>query len=528
MNGKKTSCSVDFSDALRVEGVNFKGFGLIYKYVMVDPDLTLEAKTIYAYFCSFAGAGNTAFPSRNKIVKDLAINKDTYYKHFTLLTDQGYITVKRDLSGGKKGRNIYTLVENPKKFFDHFDNDDDTETFSKIILKGIKSFGYGTIPKAVMIDSRLPIKSKGIYAYFCSLTGNGNCAYPKFDQILFQLQLSKNTYYKFYNELLNLNYVTVVQRLIGGKFSVNDYYLNDSPDFNNSLDRTLINLNKNLLIASDNNDNSPIPNISDIDEHVGEQKHSPILNISDIDENPLIQGDLPFPNFSDVKISDIKSSDVKIPDVKISDSNINNSNINSFNNISHSIIPSPTLPLGYPSKTRAERLKDREIRNIVWRELWETSGIPYRYNRDEVKTTAAIHIMTDWDLMYDSFDNEFTQAAYNLFNVALIEMCCAKSIMKLKDNTIMPEMLIKKINGFIEFDNGNDGSLAFISLLKLQEEVLTKYENAAANTKIKNHMKYMQTCIWDVLQVGDIATLADAKRNGYLNNDTNNRNKESE
>ncbi len=61
---------VDFGDQLRIQGVNCKGFGILPKYVMLDPDLTIEAKTIYAYFCSFAGNGNSTFverPSKNGV-----------------------------------------------------------------------------------------------------------------------------------------------------------------------------------------------------------------------------------------------------------------------------------------------------------------------------------------------------------------------------------------------------------------------------------------------------------------------------
>ena len=34
----------------------------------------------------------------------------------------------------------------------------------------MKSLGYGTVPKAVMLDRRLDIQAKGIYIYFCSFT----------------------------------------------------------------------------------------------------------------------------------------------------------------------------------------------------------------------------------------------------------------------------------------------------------------------------------------------------------------------
>jgi hypothetical protein len=100
------------SDVLQVQGRMTLGYGIIPKLVMQDQRLTIEAKAIYSYFCSFAGAGTTAFPSRSKILYDLKISEDRYYRHFNLLKKCGYILVeqKSDASGKFK-RNIYTLVE---------------------------------------------------------------------------------------------------------------------------------------------------------------------------------------------------------------------------------------------------------------------------------------------------------------------------------------------------------------------------------------------------------------------------------
>jgi len=222
---------VSFSDQLKVEGVNCKGFGILPKYVMLDSDLTIEAKTIYAYFCSYAGNGNSAFPSRSKIIDDLQMSKATYYKHYRLITEQGYITVKQEIGDRACfGKNIYTLVSNPKKFEDNPQDSSNNLVYSRIRFSGLKAAGYGMIPRAVMIDDRLPVKAKGIYAYFCSYTGSGNSAFPQKDRIIYHLQITEDTYYKYYKLLIGLNYITAVQRHIGGRLSVNDYYLNDTPD----------------------------------------------------------------------------------------------------------------------------------------------------------------------------------------------------------------------------------------------------------------------------------------------------------
>ncbi|MGQ7689876.1 helix-turn-helix domain-containing protein [Streptococcus suis] len=93
----------------------------------------------------------------------------------------------------------------------------------------MKSLGYGTVPKAVMLDRRLDIQAKGIYVYFCSFTGSGNSAFPKLDNILYHLQISKKTYYKYYNQLVKTNYIEAEQRQINGRLGVNDYYLNENP-----------------------------------------------------------------------------------------------------------------------------------------------------------------------------------------------------------------------------------------------------------------------------------------------------------
>ena len=102
-----------FTNILEVEGINAQGFGIIAKMVMLDQRLTIEAKAIYSYFCSYAGGGSTAFPSVSKIVYDLKISKDRYYKHFKLLVECGYITIRQTKDKGKFANNIYRIMSNP-------------------------------------------------------------------------------------------------------------------------------------------------------------------------------------------------------------------------------------------------------------------------------------------------------------------------------------------------------------------------------------------------------------------------------
>ena len=101
-------------DALKYpDGSIFEnGYGTVAKKVMQDTELTIEAKAIYAYLCTYMGAGNTAFPSVAKMCYDLQIYKDRFYKHFNLLIEHEYIKKNRThyTKTGKFANNVYTLV----------------------------------------------------------------------------------------------------------------------------------------------------------------------------------------------------------------------------------------------------------------------------------------------------------------------------------------------------------------------------------------------------------------------------------
>ena len=221
----------NFADILKTEGVNAKGYGLIPKIPMQDLELSLTAKTIYAFFCSLAGNGDTTFPGRDYITDKLGMNKETYYRHVKQLIEQGYISVEKQSStNGQYAHNVYTLISNPKKLAIEQQQEGEGALFGTLGFTGIMSQGYGMIHRMVMIDERLSTKAKGLYAYFASYSGAGKVAFPRVARIKYHLQISENTYHKLLKELTTLNYLTVMQRHINGKLSVNDYYLMDKPD----------------------------------------------------------------------------------------------------------------------------------------------------------------------------------------------------------------------------------------------------------------------------------------------------------
>lgn len=470
-----------FGDQLRIEGINFKGFGIIPKYVMIDQDLTIDSKTIYAYFCSFAGNGNAAFPGRDKILIDLPMGKDRYYKHLHSLVEQGYISIEQQKSSTRKfTNNIYTLISNPKKFEELPKDDSLNANYSRIRFSGLKSCGYGIIPKSVMIDERLTVKSKGIYAYFCSFTGTGDTAFPAKETILKHLGISENTYYKFYKVLADLNYITAVQRHIDGKLSVNDYYLSDNPDEAKS--------SKGRIILTSNQ----------------------YLKNKDTAE----QTDF-CPQY--LKNQDTENQYPKNQDTENKDTNKNNinknksSNKNSINNHSLSLSTVDTSVNGEKFVIiKSERVSEEEKQDIIDLLLKERH-IPYVYNQNEAAMTVVIHFINNWDTFYpNGYQNEYEQKVYNLFNQALIEMCCATRAMNLKGALVTYAKVIDKINELADFQD------TYIDMSEISELVMSNYMKGSETKQIINPLQYMKSCIWDAMLTGNIGIYESLHREGYI------------
>lgn len=87
------------------------GYGIIPKLVMKDKDLTIEAKAIYAYIASYAGAGKKAYPSVDLICSDLNIGKDRFQKHRKCLIEKGYLIIEKVTNKGRFTNNLYVISQ---------------------------------------------------------------------------------------------------------------------------------------------------------------------------------------------------------------------------------------------------------------------------------------------------------------------------------------------------------------------------------------------------------------------------------
>lgn len=209
-------------------GILSKGYGIIPKLLMLEGSVSIDAKALYAYFCSFAGSGFSCYPPRDKILNDLGFSPATYYGYLRELREGGYIDVKKHKTVRQQWcNNRIILLQNPpivakaaEKQRRRFD-----------ITGGLRDYGYGRIPLAVMADRRISRKAKALYAYFCSFAGNKSVCTPEIEFTLSFLNICTNSYYKYLNELLCYHYITIFHRKDDyGRYISNSIMLNPIPD----------------------------------------------------------------------------------------------------------------------------------------------------------------------------------------------------------------------------------------------------------------------------------------------------------
>lgn len=97
-----------------------EGYGIVYKRIMRDSSLSPEARMIYAYLCSFAGAGSTCFPGLELMLKETQMSKTRFYKHLQILVDAGIVSKQQERNGQRLGRTIYKINHRNITLFPNF------------------------------------------------------------------------------------------------------------------------------------------------------------------------------------------------------------------------------------------------------------------------------------------------------------------------------------------------------------------------------------------------------------------------
>lgn len=470
---KKNLSEAAEQNELRVSDIFSKGYGILPKTVMLCTELTIEAKAIYAYFCSYAGNGNDAFPSRDRIIADLTISKDTYYKHFNYLVDKGLVTVRQEKGTGNAfGKNVYILSSTPN--LNGAVADDNVSSTTYIELEGTVD-GFGIMPKLVMTDRDLNIKAKGIYAYFCSFAGAGRAAFPKQKNTLYHLGINKTTYSKYLFELFSRDYIRLVQRDYAGRFLVKTYVLT-----------------QNFQKGAENSTTKP--------EEIGTEKS----RVQDADKV-----EMESVGTEKVKSSDTKISDTKISDTKISDTNNNSIRINSVRN-------------NNPSTNRVDddvrgdeiEVSEEECRAGALARLRAGGSLAEELCGSLTEMITAIQYASSRDFRLKEYKpntqaEELERSTNLMFTEALIGMVTPRrSPFVIDEREVSFRDIKTRLVELCDY-TGRQGCAAMGTI---QERACAYYMAAAQDKEIKAPIPYMRSCIWSAMQEGNIDAVSFAAR----------------
>ena len=62
-------------------------YGIVDFKTMTNTSLSIQARAIYCYLACYANKNNTAFPSRERILSELGLSKNGYYRHYQACKD---------------------------------------------------------------------------------------------------------------------------------------------------------------------------------------------------------------------------------------------------------------------------------------------------------------------------------------------------------------------------------------------------------------------------------------------------------
>ena len=139
---------------------------------------------------------------------------------------------------------------------------------------------------------------------------------------------------------------------------------------------------------------------------------------------------------------------------------------------------------------------DSNTISIILSQLKENHSLPLLYSKGNTYITEAIHLLTDYDNVLannQGREEDLSFATYKLFNNALIDMLNFQVPTSLSGRSVTASNISDKLNEYIEYDND------IYSIKSLQEVSINDYIKASTDRRIKYHLEYMMSCIWNAM-----------------------------
>ncbi len=193
--------------------------------------------------------------------------------------------------------------------------------------------------------------------------------------------------------------------------------------------------------------------------------------------------------------------------------NINNNNINNNNSfiLSQKELLSKELNSKELNSKENNGMKERKNNKLnklnIIKEIYDNQELPYSFTDSEFKMNIAIKELVNYDTTESNFKNntidEFYFSTYKLFTNALTNMVTSKANMLLNGEIVTYSKAYYKLIEYISFEE-DEFCNQYCHLNNLVDNAINDYKRASTTTEIKYPQKYMQACIWNALQIGDV------------------------
>lgn len=204
------------------------GFAQAYKSVITDSRLSVEAKGVYLQLSLLTRIDHfTVTKKLKELYAALGIGNRTFRSTINELVSYGYVILNRNHVGTRIAANTYILVPHYLHYRKTADGLPEPKTVRESNMRNLiiaacsaSNEGFGRIPRSVMLGNDLTAVQKVIYAYYATMAGNGNAAWPKQSDILQHLSISEDRFTANKRVLKGKGYICEKQYRKDGHFGV--------------------------------------------------------------------------------------------------------------------------------------------------------------------------------------------------------------------------------------------------------------------------------------------------------------------
>ena len=158
-------------------------YGIVDFKTITNKSLSIQARAIYCYLSCYANKNHTAFPCRERILKELGISKNGYYKHYHQLEDNCIMRIERSRCRNNKYHLFFRKLAHTQKF--------------------------GFAHREIMTDPKISLAAKVVFIYITAYCPPGRTWHFKKSQITDELGISSYLFAKAIKELESHNFISI-------------------------------------------------------------------------------------------------------------------------------------------------------------------------------------------------------------------------------------------------------------------------------------------------------------------------------